>query len=362
MCCGGRPRLGTYHLLVNETKPSRTDLSHFRHNFLFSIWGSCVKMFSMILLQHFLVLAVGLVLLVLSSDYLVKCSVKLAKLFRLSTFFIGLILVALGTSLPEATVSIIAVLKGQKAIALGNIIGSNIANIGLVFGVCGLLNPLKINPELFKREIPFMMGAAIALIAFSLNGVISRFEGALFVLAFIAFLVLSYKNAGTEEEAEHFELSGFLGKTKSKALVFVLFIISVLVLVFGANLMVNAGVGIADHFGISPWLVAITIFAIGTSLPELAASISASLKKVSSISVGNVIGSNIFNIIFVLGIVALIKPINVEPGIIKFELPALAAFSAIVYFFMRSKYELNKKESILLLFSYVLFILLLIIK
>lgn len=300
--------------------------------------------------------------MVFSSDNMVKAAVKLAQMFSLSTFFIGLILVALGTSLPEATVSIIAVLKGEKGIALGNIIGSNIANIGLVLGVCGLLNPLKINPDLFKREIPFMVGAAFALILFASNGVITRVEGGILVAAFFAFIGMSWHNKGAAEEAEEFELDPWLAKIKSKLLVFLIFVVAVAVLIYGANLMVSAGVGIANFFKVSPWLVAVTIFAIGTSLPELAASVSASLKKVSSISVGNVIGSNIFNIIFVLGIVALIKPIKVDPGIVKFELPCLAFFTALIYWFMRSKYELNKKESFVLLAAYLAFIIALVVK
>lgn len=301
-------------------------------------------------------------MLVASADYLVKCSVKLARMFALSTFFVGLILVAMGTSLPEATVSILAVLKGENALALGNVVGSNIVNIGLVLGICGILNPLTIPQTLFKREIPFMLGATMALIVFSLNGIISRIEGMFLICFFIIFVYTSLKTSAQGHEENEFELKGILAETKSKSLVFFLFSFSAAVLIAGANLMVSAGINIADMLGVSPWIVAVTIFAIGTSLPELAASVSASLKKVSAISVGNVIGSNIFNIVFVIGIVALIRPIEVSKSIIAFDLPILAAFTVMFYVFMRTRFKLTRIESAFMLLGYAGFIIALIIK
>jgi len=314
------------------------------------------------LLLNLLILIFGLILLAVSSDFLIKTSVKLACLLKLSTLFIGLILVAFGTSCPEAAVSIVAIVKKYKDIALGNIVGSNIANIGLVLGLSGLLRPLKIDTSLFRREIPIMLLSCVFLFIFCLDGEISRWEGLVFILGFILFCFFSYKGSRLHDDSEDFELSGFLKRIKSKIFVFFLFFVSLLFLVVSANLMVNSGVNIAKIFGISPWLIAVTVFAVGTSLPELAASISAALKKVPSISIGNVIGSNIFNILLVLGLVSLVRPITVERSILRFELPLLIVFSIGVSLFMRTKNTLSRWEAGLLFLSYIVFIVLLIVR
>lgn len=311
---------------------------------------------------NLLILILGLALLAVSSDFLVKTSVKLAFLLKLSTLFVGLIFVAFGTSFPEASVSIVAIIKQYKDIALGNIIGSNIANIGLVLGLSCIIRPLKVDSSLFKREIPLMLISCILFFILCLDSQISRLEGIILIFLFVFFCIFSYRGSKSHKESQDFELKGFLKRTKSKLLISGLFITSLILLVLSSNLLVNSGVNLARYFGISNWIIAMTVFAVGTSLPELGASIAASFKKVSSISIGNVVGSNIFNILFVLGLASLIRPIQVNQGILKFELPALLIFSLILLIVLRIKYRISRWEGLILFAGYIGFIILLIAK
>ncbi len=319
----------------------------------------------MSLVYNFFVFLLGLLVLAVSSDYLIKTSVRLAHLLRLTTLFVGLILVAFGTSLPEGSVSITAVIKQYKDIALGNIIGSNIANIGLVLGISGLLRPLKTSSSLFKREIPIMLVCPLLLFWFCWDGMISRLEGAVFIAGFIFFCILAYRGSKIIQEVENtpvFTPPRFLARINSRFITFILFGACLIFVIFSANLMVNSGVNIAQSFGISPWIIGLTIFSVGTSLPELAASVSASLKNVSSISIGNVVGSNIFNILLVLGIVSIIEPITVNRAILNFELPLLIVFSVILTIFLGTNNRLSRLEASLFLMFYAIFIVLLFIK
>lgn len=313
-----------------------------------------------ILTINILLFLIGLALLIISSDWLIQSCVKLSSLLKLSPLFIGIILVAFGTSAPEAGVGIVAAIKNQKEIALGNIVGSNISNIGLILGGCALITPLKINSRsIFKRELPIMLFATVLLFGLSLDLVIDRLDGALFILCFAIFCVLSYKGARIyfhEEEIKTFGYKKIIQAINSRFMLLLLTFIFLLGLVWGADLMVKGGVTLAKIFGVSPWVVGLTVFAIGTSLPELVTSLTASLKKVPSISVGNIVGSNIFNILFVLGIVALIRPIKVSSSILGFEFPVLVSFSFLLLVVMRTGYEITRKEGVIMFFGYIIFL------
>ena len=313
----------------------------------------------MFLLQTILVFLLGLALLVFFSNLLIKSSIKLAFFLKLSTLFIGLIFIAFGTSCPEAAVSITAAVRRYKDIALGNILGSNIANIGLVLGLCGLVQPLKIEFSVIRKEITIMLISCLVLFVFCWDGVLSRLEGSFFILGFIFFCFFSYRSSKKHKEEPGFDLSGSLTRFNSRPKTIALFLISLVFIVLGANLMVNSGVSIAKFFKISPFIIALTVFSIGTSLPELAASLTAISKKVPHISIGNVIGSNVFNILLVLGIVSLIRPLEINPQVLKFELPALCVFSFLTFLFIRSKNILSRLEAGILFFGYIGFIVLL---
>ncbi|UCD15287.1 MAG: calcium/sodium antiporter [Candidatus Omnitrophota bacterium] len=306
-----------------------------------------------------LLFVVGLCILIYSSGWLIQGCVKLSHIFKLTPLFIGVVIVAFGTSAPEAGIGIVAAIKNEKLIALGNVVGSNIANVGLILGVCAVLLPLKVNKAVFKRELPIMVAATLLLYFLSIDLVISRVDGAIFIICFLIFCFVSYLGARKEhncEEISEFELKKLVRQTNSPFIIFSVTILALLGVVVGADFMVRGGASLAAGFGVSPWLIGITVFAIGTSLPELAASLTASVKKVPSISVGNIVGSNIFNILFVLGIVSLIRPISLEAGILRFELPVLLLFSGVLFTVMRTNYKITRWEGVFMFLGYVTFI------
>ncbi len=311
------------------------------------------------MLINTLLFLLGLAILLLSSDWLIQGCVKISYLFKLTPLFIGLVLVAFGTSAPEAGVGIIAAVRNEKSIALGNIVGSNIANIGLILGLCALLRPLAVDKNIFKRELPMMIFSVFLLYVLSLDLTISRIDGLIFLLFFIIFFFSSYrgaKKAYNSKELIDFKFHRFVAKSNSKPIIVGATLLSLLGIIGGANLMVNSGVNLAKMWGVSTWVIGITIFAIGTSLPELAASVTASLKKVPSISIGNIVGSNIFNILFVLGVVSLIRPIEIQKKFLTFEYVALVIFSAFLLIAMKTGYKISRKEAIFMFVGYIIFI------
>lgn len=311
------------------------------------------------------VLSIGLVLLVFAANWLIQGCVRFSRLLKLSPFFIGIVLVAFGTSVPEGSVGVMAALRGQSIISLGNVLGSNIANIGLVIGLCALLSPIHVaNKNIFKREMLLMLISVLLLFVLTLDLVISRFDGLILLLLFGIFCAVSYKGAREgydEKELEGFELKRLLKNANSKFSSLVI-VISLAGVVLGADLMLRGGINLATIFGINPWLIAVTVFAVGTSLPELAASLVASAKKLHSISVGNIVGSNVFNILFILGIVSLIRPIVLPAAVLKFELLAVFLFSLALLIVMKTAYKVTRTEGLFLFSSYIAFIVLLIMR
>lgn len=313
------------------------------------------------ILFQFISLAIGLGLLMYGSNLLIQSCVKLSFLFKLTPLFIGVIVLAFGTSAPELAVGIIAAVRNEQLIALGDVIGSNIANIGLVLGLSSLAIPLDVhNRGIFKKELPMMLLSVAMLYLLSLDSILSRIDGAIFIALFILFSIISYRGASADpnslEELKDFRLSRIFRTIESRWITGLITLVSLLVVLGGAQLMVRAGVRIAEHFGIAPWLIAITVFAVGTSLPELAASVTAAYKKIPSISIGNVIGSNVFNIFLVLGVVSIIQPIVIERSMLGFEFPVLAVFSVFVFVALRSSYRLSRNEGLLMVAGYVLFL------
>lgn len=312
-----------------------------------------------------LLLLAGLSLLVFAANWLIQGCVRLSSLLKLSPFFIGVVLIAFGTSVPEVGVGVMSALRGQSIIALGDVLGSNIANIGLVIGLCALLLPVDIvNKNIFKKEMLLMLISVPLLFVLTLDLVISRFDALILLLLFGVFCTVSYRGASEsydEKELEGFEFKKLLKNANSKFSSLVI-VISLAGVVLGANLMLKGGINLATIFGINPWLVAITVFAVGTSLPELAASIVASTKKIHSIGVGTIVGSNVFNILFVLGIVSLIQPIVLPASILKFELLAVFLFSLALLIVMKTEYKVTRPEGLFLFLSYIGFIILLILR
>jgi len=318
------------------------------------------------LLKNFIFFAGGLFLLILGADLLIQGCVKLSYAFLITPLFVGVILVALGTSLPEAGVSIVAQIKNYKEIALGNVIGSCIANIGLVLGICALLKPSKTNRKLFKNELPVMILAIIIFYLLSQDLILNRWEGLIFLLLLVIFLFFSYKGAKVTSvelnELKEFKFRRVFEQINSKFMIILLSIFSLGLVIWGANLMIKSGVFLARTFGISNWIISITVFAVGTSLPELATSLAASFKKIGSISMGNIIGSNIFNILFILGVVSLIRPIKLSPSMLKFEFPILLLFSLFLFRSKYTGYKITRWQGLILVIGYIIFIILLIVR
>ncbi|MCF7877724.1 MAG: calcium/sodium antiporter [Candidatus Omnitrophica bacterium] len=306
----------------------------------------------------------GLFVLIAASNWLIQASVKISLFFRLTPLFVGLVIIAFGTSAPEAGVGIIATLKNQSGITLANIIGSNIANIALALGLCSVFVPLRVDKGIFKKEFPFLAVSTLVLYFAAFDLVISRIEGLIFLALMVVFVfsfIKSSRDGFIEKETKSIKLNNLFNKVKSPFITCILLLLALAGVVWGAHLMVDGGVCLAQFFGISPWIIGITVFALGTSLPEIASSFSAALKKVPSISIGNIIGSNIFNILFVIGVAALIKPIYINPLVLKFELPILLGFTFLLFTVMLTHYKIVRTEGVILTLSYVGFLIWLVI-
>lgn len=293
----------------------------------------------------------GLVLLYYGAEFLVRGGVQIAKRFQVTPLVIGLTLVAFATSAPELVVSCDAALKGMGDIALGNVIGSNICNIALILGLCAVIAPLQVNASLFKLDLPLMIGSSVLFALFCfLTGGINRIEGALFFAGIIAYVVVSIRNARRSGDVVT-EVEGD-GKPLSLGISIVLVLLGLGFLVGGARLLVNSAVWLAELFGVSQAVIGLTIVAIGTSLPELATSVIAALKGERDIAIGNVVGSNIFNILAIMGISPLLRPI--EAADIKLiDLGMMVFCTLLLYPFLRTGFVLSRKEGVCLLTVYI---------
>ena len=302
----------------------------------------------------------GLVLLVVGGNFLVRSSVALSFRFHISKMVIGLTVVSFATSAPELLVSIQAALDGFSDISLGNVIGSNIANIGLVLGVTAIIAPLTIDQDFYKFNWPVMMLLSVALYFILSSGrVISRVEGfALLSTLFIYLYLLIRRARKTRETAVHVVFDEAL-VTVSSFKIIVWFLIGGVALFFGSQLLVTGAVELATIMGISERVIAVTMIAVGTSIPELAASVIAALKKEKAISLGNLIGSNIFNIASVLGITAIIQPILVKSeAVLSSDIFWMLGFSAVLIplAFLPKKWEIGRIKGIVIVVAYALFI------
>lgn len=255
----------------------------------------------------------GFALLFFGGDWLVDGGVALARRYRISPLVIGMTIVAFGTSAPELIVSLTSAIKGNSGIAMGNVLGSNIANIGLILGLTALIYPIATRGRKVAANGLLMIALSGILLLFSLNDGLSRIEGIMLFAFLVLFTAVSVAK-GRTSGAEDAEADTVNVKSLSAIAAILLIIVSCVMLPVGANLLVNGATSLATAMGVSDKVIGLTIVAFGTSLPELAASVAAALKKEMDISIGNIIGSNIFNILCVLGISASVKPISFGSG------------------------------------------------
>ena len=294
--------------------------------------------------------AAGLVLLYYGAEFLVKGGVKIAQKMKISPLVVGLTLVAFATSAPELVVSVDASLKGHGDISIGNVVGSNICNIALILGVCAMITPLTVNKKLFKVDVPLMIGSAAVLSIFCLmsHGV-NRWQGLILFAGIITYTVTSIRTARKEESG-----NAEAGEDSSDVnlLVAVLFVAGGLgMLVGGAKLFVNSAVYLAKLFKVSDAVIGLTVVAVGTSLPELATSVVAAIKGEKDIAIGNVVGSNIFNVLAICGITPLSAPIS-APGISWVDLAMMMGVSVLLYPLMKTGFTISRKEGVLLFAIY----------
>ncbi|WP_417368896.1 calcium/sodium antiporter [Gelidibacter japonicus] len=301
----------------------------------------------------------GLILLVVGGEFLVRSSVALSFKFNISKLVIGMTVVSFATSAPELLVSLQAALAGSSDIALGNVIGSNIANIGLVLGITVLISPMTVDKNFYKLNWPMMMLLSVVLYFMLQSGdILDRWEGAAFLLSLIIFLVVLIKRSKSEPETHIEDLDETLQITSGFKIT-VWLLIGAIALYFGSEWLVFGAKEMAVSLGVSERVISVTMVAIGTSVPELAASVIAALKKEKAISLGNLIGSNIFNIASVLGLTAIIQPISVNsPKILSSDMIWMMAFAFILIpmIFLPKKMELGRFKGFILLASYLIFI------
>lgn len=308
-----------------------------------------------------LIVIAGLALLVVGGDFLVRASVGLSFKLKISKLVIGMTVVSFATSAPELLVSLQAALDGVSDIALGNVIGSNIANIGLVLGITAIISPLVVDKDFYKLNWPMMMLASFLLYYFLKNdGVLTAIEGALLFIGLIVFLVILIRSSRKSTKANLEEVDDALAEV-SNFKIGVWLLIGAAGLYFGSDWLVDGAKQLAESVGISDYAISVTVIAIGTSVPELAASVIAALKKEKAISLGNLIGSNIFNIASVLGLTAIIKPIVVNPEtpqILSTNIFWMIAFAAILIPLMLipKRLELGRYKGLFLFGAYMVFI------
>lgn len=302
------------------------------------------------ILGQILLLVVGFVMLIKGADWFVEGASKIADRFGIPQLVIGLTIVAMGTSAPEAAVSITSALKGRADITIGNVLGSNILNVLIILGLTAVVRTIAVQKSTIKYEIPFVIiiSAVMAVLGL-MDGTIKRWEGGVLWALFIVYMIYLFKmaksgQAVTEEVAED-------GKKDPIWKLLILVVIGVVLIVWGSDVTVDAATKLATLFGMSERLIGLTIVALGTSLPELVTSVTAAIKGKADIAVGNIVGSNIFNILFVVGTTALITPVAYQANFMVDSIVAAAAMVLLLVCVVRKK-QLNRPSGVIMLVCY----------
>jgi cation:H+ antiporter len=307
-----------------------------------------------------LIFLFGLVVLYYGAEWLIRGAVALALQHGIRPLVVGLTVVALGTSMPEFVVNFFAAMSREDNLALGNIVGSNICNIALILGLSALVLPMAVEPSTVRREYPLMLGVMVVFYVFAMDGVISQFEG--FVLlsglgGFLIYLTIEARRHRSRERAEEvlevnddeLHISGW------KKTMFI--VVGTIFLALGARLMVYSAIEIAEMLGIDPVVVGLTVVAIGTSLPELATSVVGAFKREADMSVGNVLGSNLLNVLFVVGLISVFHPLQVDTTIINTHFPVMLGFSVLLFPIVWTHYKISRFEGAILLATFTAYML-----
>ena len=300
----------------------------------------------------------GVGVLYFGAEWLVRGSARLAASFGVSPIVVGLTVVSMGTSAPELVISMVASLGGSHDLAVGNVMGSNLANVGLVLGISAILRPLHVSARVVTREVPVMIFITAALLPLIWDHRIGRFDGALLLGMLVAYLVSVLRTAKTEgteglDEYEEFGKETVGPKTWTTARDFGLIAIGIAGLVLGAFVIRESALALAEAIGISELVIGVTLVSVGTSLPELATCVVAACRGEADIAVGNILGSNVFNIAGVLGLTSLISPLDVSPEVLRLEFPAVVIITILMVPIVRSELPIRRREGVILLGAYL---------
>ncbi len=303
-----------------------------------------------------LFLALGVALLTIGGEALIRGSLATARYLGISPMLSGLVIVGFGTSAPELVVSINATLNRQPDIAIGNVVGSNIGNILLILGLCALITPLAVKPMALRRDAVTVVAASILFIGLLGGAALGTVDAAILLISLVAYLVWAYWSerlhalpSAELHKAEAEELSAL---PKSVVWTTVILIAGLLVLIAGSQMLLLGAAGIAEYFGVSEAVVGLTLIAVGTSLPELSISVIATLRRHADVAVGNILGSNIFNLLGILGVSALLHPLPIDARILLFDQWVMLVSSTLLLVFLYTGRRLNRLEGGILLLGY----------
>lgn len=308
-----------------------------------------------------LLVVIGLIGLVVGGEMLVRGAVSSAKSFGISPMVIGLTLVGFGTSTPELVTSLQAALSGSSGIAIGNVVGSNISNVLLILGIAALIAPIAVDPKAFRRDGTVVVVATLICLGAVLLGEIDRLIGAGLVtvlVAYLGFTLWSEKRTGGTPAAAVYEneADAVVGPETSLGISLLICILGLAITIFGARFLVLGAVSLAQVAGLSETVIGLTIVAIGTSMPELVTSIIAVRKGEGAVALGNVLGSNIFNILGILGITVLVQPMTIPNEIVRLDIWVLCATTLVLIAFARSGWSISRREGGLFVFGYIAYL------
>ena len=300
----------------------------------------------------------GIGVLYFGAGWLVRGSARLAASLGVSPIVVGLTVVSMGTSAPELMISVVASMTGSPDLAIGNVMGSNLANVGLVLGISAMLRPLHVSARVVTREVPVMILVTIVLLPVIWDEYVGRLEGVLLVamlFAYLAYVLRTSKEEDTESLGKYDESTrktvGLSPRTIARDVVFV--ILGIVGLVLGAFAIRESAIALAEAMGISELVIGVTLVSIGTSLPELATCAVAAWRQEADIAVGNILGSNVFNVSGVLGATALVAPLQISPDVVHFEFPAMMFITVLMVPIVRMRLVIRRREGAVLLGAYL---------
>jgi cation:H+ antiporter len=309
---------------------------------------------------NFLLLLLGVALLTVGGESLIRGSLAAARRFGISPLLSGLVIVGFGTSAPELVVSVDAAVNGRPDIAIGNVVGSNIGNVFLILGICALITPLAVRPLALRRDAITVVAASILFLVLVGGSSLHRADASILLLALLAYLAWAYlteRSSATPpaelHKAEAEELS-----LVPKSLLWIVgsVVLGLLLLISGSQVLLTGAVGIAEHLGVSEAVIGLTLVAVGTSLPELSISVIAAIRRHADVAVGNILGSNIFNLLGILGVSALLQPLPVPERILQFDQWVMLGASVLLALFLYTGRRLSRLEGGVLLFSYGIYL------